>query len=104
MNLFKYLPKFIILLIVSWIGWQAYAYFLDTTIACVTVNGVIENCYHCGEVKCCVTSDKTGDVALWLDGQQLAQGVRFKAHQEGQPFAIPTKTLSNGKHTLKVEF
>ena len=104
MNFFKYLPKLIILLIVSWIGWQAYAYFLDTTTACVTVNGITENCYHCGEVKCCVTSDKTGDVALWLDGQQLAQGVRFKAHQEGQPFAIPTKILSNGKHTLKVEF
>ena len=104
MNLFKYLPKFIMLVIFSWISWHTYAYFLDTTNAQVSVNGVAENCYHCGEIKCCVSSDKTGDVALWLDGQPLANGVRIKAHQEGQPFAIPTKTLSNGKHNLKVEF
>jgi hypothetical protein len=104
MNLFKHLPKLIIVLVVSWIGWQAYAYFFDTTIACVSINGVTENGYHTGELKCCVTSDKTGDATLWLDGNSLAQNVRIKAHQEGQPFAIPTKTLSNGKHTLKVEF
>ena len=104
MNLFKHLPKLIILLIFSWIGWQTYAYFLDTTIACIKMNGVNENCYHAGEIKCCVAADKTGDVALWLDGQSLAQGVRIKAHQDGYHFIIPTKTLNNGKHTLKVEF
>lgn len=104
MNLFKHVPKLIMALIFSWVGWQTYAHFFDTTIAQVCVTGVNENCHHCGEIKCCVTSDKTGDVALWLDGQPLANSVRIKAHQEGQPFAIPTKTLSNGKHVLKVEF
>jgi hypothetical protein len=104
MNLFKHLPKLIIVLIFSWMSWQAYAYFFDTQVACVRVNGVNENCHHCGEVKCCVVSDKTGDAAMWLDGQPLASSVRIKAHQEGQSFAIPTKTLSNGKHVLKVEF
>jgi hypothetical protein len=104
MNFFKHLPKLIILLILTWIGWQAYAYFLDTTVPSVTIHGVNENCYHCNELKCCVVSNKTGDVELWLDGQPLAHSVRIKAQQEGQPFAIPTKTLSNGKHQLTVEF
>lgn len=104
MNLFKHFPKFIFLLIFSWFAWQAYAYFLDTTVACVAVHGIGENCYHSGEIKCCVISDKTGDVTLYLDGQPLASNIRIKAHQEGSPFAIPTKTLSNGKHMLKAEF
>jgi hypothetical protein len=104
MNLLKHLPKFIVLLIISWIGWQAYAYFLDTAIASVAVNGINENCYYSGEVRCSVQADKTGDISLWLDGQNLANNVRVKAYQEGQLFAIPTKTLSNGRHALKAEF
>lgn len=104
MNLYKHLPKLIFLLIFSWVGLQVYTYFFDTTAACIIVNGVTENCHHSGDIKCCVTSNKTGEVSLWLDGQPLASNVKFKAHQEGQPFAIPTKTLSNGKHSLKAEF
>jgi hypothetical protein len=104
MNFFRHAPKVIVLLIISWIGWQTYAYFLDTNTPVISVSGINENCYHCGELKCCVVSNKTGDATLWLDGQPLASSVRIKAHQEGQPFAIPTKTLSNGKHVLKAEF
>lgn len=104
MNLFKHFPKLIIVLVFSWIGWQTYTYFFDTTVACVIVSGVNENCYHAGEVKCCVASNKSGDVSLWLDGQPLVSNVKIKAHQDGQSFAIPTKTLSNGKHSLKTEF
>lgn len=104
MNLFKHAPKLIALLVLSWIGWQSYVYFFDTIPASVTINGVGENCYHAGEVKCSIFSDKTGDATLWLDGQPLAQTIRIKKNQEGPPFAIPTKTLSNGKHALKLEF
>lgn len=104
MNFFKHLPKLILLLIFSWIAWQTYAYFLDTTTACIEIKGIEEHCYHSGEVKCCIMSDKTGDVTLCLDGQTLANNMRIKAHQEAQPFSIPTKTLNNGKHTLKIEF
>jgi len=104
MNLFKHLPKVVVLLIISWIGWQAYVYFLDTTIACLNVSGINEDCYYAGEVRCCVQADKSGDVSLWLDGQNLTHNMRIKARQDGQSFAIPTKTLSNGKHVLKAEF
>ena len=104
MTLVKHVPKVIVLLITLWFGWQMYAYFLDTTVACVGVSGINENCYYAGDVRCCVQSDKTGDISLWLDAQNLTNNVRVKANQDGQSFAIPTKTLSNGKHLLKAEF
>ena len=104
MNFFKHVPKLVALLVFLWIGQQTYTYFFDTKAACITIHGINENGYHAGEAKCCVLADKTGDVTLWLDGQPLASTVKIKAHQDGQPFSIPTKTLSNGKHTLKAEF
>lgn len=104
MTFLRHVPKIIVLVITAWFGWQMYAYFLDTTIAAVTVTGINENYYHSGDVRCCVQTDKTGDVTLWLDAQNLANNVRIKAHQDGQPFVIPTKTLPNGKHLLKIEF
>ena len=104
MNLFRHAPKVIVLLIISWIGWQAYTYFLDTTTASMMVQGINENCFYSGDVHCALRADKTGDVSLWLDGQPLINNVRIKAHHEGHSFIIPTKTLSNGKHILKAEF
>ncbi len=104
MNLFRHAPKVIVLLIVSWIGWQTYAYFIDTTIASVIVHGVNENSFYSGDVRCGLQADKTGDISLWLDGQSLINNMRVKANQEDYPFAIPTKTLNNGKHILKIEF
>lgn len=100
----KHIPKIIALSIVSLIGWWAYGYFFDNTVACININGIAENCYYCGDVRCSVQADKKGDISLWLDGQNLAQNVRIKANQECPPFTIPTKTLGNGKHTLKIEF
>lgn len=100
----RHASKIITLMIALLIGWWAYGYFFDKTVACVVVNGIDENCYYCGDVRCAVQADKTGDISLWLDTQNLTNNVRIKAHQDGQFFTIPTKTLSNGKHTLKVEF
>src|SRR5437870_13008810 len=90
----RYAPKIIVFVIIGLIGWQMYAYFFDTTAARVIINGVAENCYYCGDVRCAVQSDKTGDVSLWLDTQNLTNNVRIKAHQDCPPFTIPTKTLS----------
>lgn len=100
----KHAPKIIALAVALLVGWWAYGYFFDKTVAYVMVNGINENCYYSGDVRCAVQSNKTGDISLWLDAQNLAHDVRIKAQQECPPFTIPTKTLSNGKHTLKVEF
>ena len=100
----KHAPKIIALAVALLVGWWVYGYLFDKTVACVVINGINENCYYSGDVRCAVQSDKTGDISLWLDAQNLAHDVRIKAYQECPPFTIPTKTLNNGKHTLKIEF
>jgi len=100
----RHVPKVIALIIVSWVCWQLYAYFLDTTIPTIELMGIHENCYYSGDTRCCVKSDKNGEVLLWLDGIAISNNTKIKAHQEGQQFTIQTKTLNNGKHILKAEF
>ncbi len=104
MVFFKHISKIVVIIIASWMGWQLYAYFLDTTIPSIIITGIYENGYYSGDARCCIQSDKNGEVSLWLDGQSIAHNVKMKAHQEGQPFVMQTKTLSNGKHVVKVEF
>ena len=103
MVLFRHAPKIIALVVAFWFGWQLYSYFLDKTGPCIVVKGIDEHCHHSGEVSCCVGSDKSGDVSLWIDGQPVVINNRIKAAQE-QSFVIPTKPLGNGKHLLKAEF
>lgn len=100
----RHAPKVIALIIVSWVCWQLYAYFLDTTIPSIELTGIHENCCYAGDTRYCVKSDKNGEVSLWLDGVAISSNVKIKAHQEGQPFTVQTKTLNNGKHVLKAEF
>lgn len=104
MIFFKHVPKIIVLIIAMWFGWQVYAYFLDTRVPCVAVAGINDDCYYCGEARYCVSADKSGDISLWLDGQNFVNNVRIKPHHEGHLFPVQTKTLSNGKHVLKTEF
>jgi hypothetical protein len=104
MVLFRHAYKLIALVVALWVGWQLYTYFLDTTAPCIEVTGIGDNGCYAGDARCCVIANKTGDVSLWLDGQNIVNSARIKAHQEGQPFIIQTKPLNNGKHILKVEF
>ena len=100
----RYISKLIVISILAFLGWYTYAYFCDRTTPCVMVSGITENVYHCGEVQCGVQADKNGFISLWLDNQALANNFKIKAQHDGHVFSIPTKTLSNGKHTLKIEF
>jgi hypothetical protein len=100
----RYIPKIVVITIVAFVGWHVYAYFFDTTKPCIIVHGIHENEYHYADVQCCVQSDKSGIISLWLDNQPLASNFKMKANDDGHIFTVPTKTLSNGKHTLKVDF
>lgn len=99
----RYISKIIVLSILCIVGWYTYTYFFDVTQPCVKVSGIAENEYCCEEVHCCVNSDKTGLCSLWLNNQILVSNGKIKAGDSGYEFIIPTKTLSNGKHVLKIE-
>jgi murein DD-endopeptidase MepM/ murein hydrolase activator NlpD len=89
------------LLLFGWLGWGVYKYFFDLRKPEILLSGLDQDHYYCGDVACALASNKSGEVTVSLDGKQLIQ--RFKISQE-QPFTIPSKTVSNGKHQLKVDF
>lgn len=104
MFVFKHKSKFITLGIAILIGWQLYSYFLDVRAPIVLIKGISDGEYYSNDVLCHICADKTGDISLFLDDQNLVSNCKIKANQDSKPFALPTKTLSNGKHVLKVEF
>ncbi len=88
---------------VSLIAWKSCIYFFDTRVPQLSLSGVTEDAYVCGDVALSVASDKAGKISVWLDERPLTRCYEgIKPHQD-YPFTIPTPTLTNGKHVLKIE-
>jgi len=93
----------IISIIAGWLTWGLYAYFFDTTRPLLNIQGLKNDSYYCGDIQCFVSSNKTGDISVWLDNQPLTNKFKLKTHQQEYPFVIPTTTMPNGQHRLKTE-
>lgn len=89
---------------VGLISFKTYNYFFDTSIPSISMRGLEEGSFYAGDISCTVASTKSGSISIWLDDQALVNQYSLSSNQQGHPFAIPTKTLSNGKHTLKAQF
>jgi len=90
------------LALVLLVGWKTAHYFLDSTPPIVSIAGVDAQGFYCGDAQCSISTNKTGYLSVWLDGQPLLTQFKVKSGREN-PFAIPTRTLVNGQHTLKIE-
>lgn len=99
----RHIPTIIITCTIGWLSWHTYTYFLDSTKPSFIVTGIHDKHYYCDDIACFMSSDKSGLISAWLDGKQILQKIKIKAQQETQPLTIDTKTLSNGKHILKVD-
>lgn len=99
----RYISALIITIIIGWLAWGLYAHFFDTTMPLLNIQGLKNDSYYCGDIQCLVSSNKTGDISVWLDDQPLTNKFKFKTHQQEYPFVIPTKTIPNGRHRLKTE-
>src|SRR3990172_2621986 len=86
------------------IGWGSYFYFFDRTLPALSLLGLQYNGYYCGDIQCAISSNKPGEISVWLDGQPLINKFKLAYREQEHPFAIPTKTITNGKHVLKAEF
>jgi murein DD-endopeptidase MepM/ murein hydrolase activator NlpD len=94
------------LLLTTLIGWNIYNYFCSTSSPSLSISGLDENGCYGGDVQCVVSGKdnyKIADVSVWLDGKPLINKFKINSRECEHPFTIPTKTISNGKHTLKVE-
>ena len=62
--------------------------------------------YYAGDVRCIVgMSDgyKVADISVFLDGKALVSHFKINRKQDEHVFTVPTQTLSNGCHELKIE-
>lgn len=94
------------LLLTTLVSWNIYNYFCSTSSPNLSISGLDENGYYAGDVQCIVSGKdnyKVADVSVWLDGKPLINKFKINSRECEHPFTIPTKTISNGKHTLKVE-
>ena len=78
-------------------------YFFDNTVPQITMNGIDDDGCYAGDISCKVASNKKGDLSVWLDGQPLISHYRLSVREHEHPFIIPSKTINNGKHAIKIE-
>lgn len=83
-------------------SWKLYNYFGDSSRPLVNVSGIDLGGFYCNDAQCSVSSNKSGYLSILLDDQPLLTNFKIKAGKE-HPFAIPTRTLANGQHNLRVE-
>lgn len=99
--------KYVLALFISgmaiWIGWGFYNYFFDLSIPELTITGLADNNYYSGDLTCQISTNKTGELSITLDGQPIISNFKLSAKAQNHPFTIPTKTISNGQHTLKID-
>lgn len=86
----------------AWIMYLIYGFAFDTTVPHLTVAGIEEGSYCGGDVQCRVSSDKAGQLVMWLDDKPLINSFKLSSRDYEHPFTIPTKTITNGEHHLKI--
>lgn len=92
--------------ILGYFGWRTYRYFFDTSAPVISVVGVEHGGHYAGDVSCTVVmSDgyKVKDVSLFLDNKSLVSHFAIGRSHDEHAFTIPSKTLANGPHLLKIE-
>jgi murein DD-endopeptidase MepM/ murein hydrolase activator NlpD len=92
------------LIIMGWLGLKTYSYFFDTRTPNLQLSGLEEDQYYCGDLQCLVSINKPGEISAWLDNKPLLTRFKVGSTTQEHPFAIPTRTVANGKHALKLSF
>lgn len=89
----------------SWIGVNAYSYFLSKTGPELTIIGIEPDGCYAGEAKCTIRGNdqyKVATLSLYLDGKPLVENFKINKKEFTHEFTLPTTTLDHGKHVLQV--
>ncbi len=87
---------------IGFFSFRTYNYFFDTSFAHLSLSGLDGRASYAGDIQCAVASSKAGTVSVRLDDQVFVTQCAIAADEQGHQFTIPTATLSNGAHCLKV--
>ncbi|OGB83449.1 hypothetical protein A3F66_03815 [candidate division TM6 bacterium RIFCSPHIGHO2_12_FULL_32_22] len=102
----KHIVIAISLILCLWIGWNSYNYFYDQESPIFSISGIKENNYYCGDVHCIINGHdkyKVDTISVWLDEKPILSNFRINRGSFEYDLPIPTNTLSNGKHEIKIE-
>ena len=104
----KALAFVLFVVVAGLVGVSAYNYFFDLSQPGITFAGIDDCGSCCGDVQCCVSGSdeyKVGNISIWLDDKEppIVSNFRVNAKKFEYPFVLPTRTLTQGKHQLKVE-
>ena len=86
-----------------WFSFGVYNFFFDHSVPNLSINGLDDTGYYGGDLTCQISSSKNGELSILLDGQPLISSFKLSAKSQNHPFIIPTKTISNGSHNLKIK-
>lgn len=96
---------FILLSIVfALIGWKSYVFFFDKEIPKLCISGIQADGYYSSNLQCSISSNKTGNLSITLDDKPIATNFKIGYFKKEYPFVIPTETLSNTSHIMKINF
>lgn len=98
---------FIIVLVSSfaWTAWNAYGYLLEDGAPQVAVQTICEKNWYKGDVQCTIHGEhpyKVSSVSVYLDDQPILKNKSINKRSFDQDFTVPTATLDDGQHSLKV--
>ncbi len=102
----KILLYALITISVAWFSWNSYKYFFYKSAPDLTVSGIEDNGYYSGDVQCIVTGHdayKVANISAWLDGKNLVNKHKISRKYFDYTVPISTKTITNGKHILKID-
>lgn len=102
----KIIVLFGVFLATGLMSWRGYHYFFDASSPDCLLTGIENNNFYAGDVYCILAGNdgfKVSDISVWLDGTPLLTKYKINSRRFEHPFTVPTKTLPNGKHILKVE-
>lgn len=93
-------------LISLYFGNWAYQYTFNKSVPTITLSGVEHDGCYAGDLQCSLEGEhsfKVANINVYLDDSTLVND--FSVHKKvfEHSFTIPTRTLPNGKHVLKVE-
>ena len=84
-------------------GWKMYTHFFDTTHPTLILHGIEQEKYYKADVPCTIESSKSGNISIWVDEQPLINQFYLSRGEHGYSFTIPSNTVSNGKHRLRIK-
>lgn len=103
---FKVILFICISLIFLWMGWNTYSYFFSTSLPSLSIDSIENDGYFSGDISCIVKGRddyKVSCISIYVDGKPYIVNYKVNKKEFDCPFTIPTKSLSNGKHALKVD-